>query len=240
MADRVKSSPRLESGQAAVETALTLPLFLFVMLGILQMAIAYQARICTEYAAYKAARAGSVYRADCTKMEKAALMALIPSVSRTGGSTDLRGNYIKAAQLLMAKNEPPNNPAGVGTPLVMVDWQISNYGQAFDRQLEPGEQPTKLHVRLAYFYDYRIPFAGWIISRFWLATQVGQNWVGDPILPTRRNLSIAKTGNVDAALVSVAQNAIANGYYTAPIVATWSMRMMSEPLPNSGPTGRCQ
>ena len=53
-------SRRRDSGQALVESALTLPLLVFMVLGTLQLFMMLHARIMTQYAAYKAVRAGSL------------------------------------------------------------------------------------------------------------------------------------------------------------------------------------
>ncbi|MBE4747490.1 pilus assembly protein [Corallococcus sp. ZKHCc1 1396] len=76
---------RGESGQVAVETAIVLPLFVFLLLGILQLGMMHQARLLTKYAAYKAVRAGSLHNADVEVMERAALAVLLPMVSQAGG-----------------------------------------------------------------------------------------------------------------------------------------------------------
>src|SRR5687768_13160612 len=72
-----------QSGQAAVETALTLPLALFMILGALQLFLMLQARMMAHYAAYKAVRAGAVNYGDCEVMKDAALAALLPTFAKT-------------------------------------------------------------------------------------------------------------------------------------------------------------
>lgn len=77
-----------DSGQAAVETALTMPLMLFFILTILQMGMLMQARNLTQYAVFRATRAGSVNHGNCVPMMHAAVASLIPSfVSFAGGIT---------------------------------------------------------------------------------------------------------------------------------------------------------
>src|SRR5687767_15741362 len=72
-----------ESGQAAVETALTMPMVLFVLLGTLQLFMMLQARLMAEYAAYRAVRAGSTHQGDCRAMLQAAIGALLPTITAT-------------------------------------------------------------------------------------------------------------------------------------------------------------
>ncbi len=76
----VGSAHKRESGQAAVEAALTLPLVLFVMLGTLQLFMMFHGRIVTQLAAYRAARAGSVSHGNCNRMVSAAVLQLLPAI----------------------------------------------------------------------------------------------------------------------------------------------------------------
>ncbi|MGC4121583.1 MAG: pilus assembly protein [Myxococcales bacterium] len=225
---------RREHGQAAVETALTLPMFLFTFLGILQISLAYHARILTEYAAFKAARAGSVYRGDCERMKKAALMALVPSMS-TGGKLD--SPNLKAL-LQSTVEEVKDNKSPKDAPIVWIDRELENTGEDFDKQLEPGDDKVqRIRVRVAYFFEYRIPFANQIIVRSWLATQTSaikwaQSGRDTTMLVVKAN-DTRVVGGVDDELVDQAKNNyLSHQSYTAPIVASWSMRMMSDPLPN--------
>src|SRR5512146_2223586 len=77
----MRRTPQHDSGQALVESALTLPLTIFLILGTLQLFLALQARSLAEYAAFRATRAGSVNNGDCTRMVHAAIGALMPSIT---------------------------------------------------------------------------------------------------------------------------------------------------------------
>jgi hypothetical protein len=72
-----------QRGQAAVESALVLPLMTFLFLGIIQLTMIQQARLMTEYAAFQAARAGIVWNGNNERMHDAALIALLPTMGRT-------------------------------------------------------------------------------------------------------------------------------------------------------------
>lgn len=67
-----------ESGQVAVEAALVMPLFVFFILGILQLGLIAQARVMAKYAAYRAARVGAMNHADPDAIEAAAILHLLP------------------------------------------------------------------------------------------------------------------------------------------------------------------
>jgi hypothetical protein len=233
-----------QRGQAAVETAIVLPLMLFMLLGILQMSLAYHARLLNEYAAFKVARSASVSRVHCNSMLRAGLIALLPAIgsgaAASASEAGMRNRFVSAARSLIGENRPPNRVAGI--PQIRVDWRLSgNSGRPFDHQLGRDDEPRKVHIRLAFFYEYRVPFANWIISRVWLSSQTGQAWAtgADPITPVRRTagrVTRASETSMDAGTV---QQAIQNNYFTVPVVSTWSMRLMSDPL-TTAQSGFCE
>src|SRR5689334_11819330 len=75
---RLMRSSTRESGQVAVEAALVMPLFVFFILGILQLGLIAQARVMAKYAAYRAARVGAMNNADPQAIESAAIFHLLP------------------------------------------------------------------------------------------------------------------------------------------------------------------
>lgn len=89
---------RRARGQVVVETAIVMPVFVFLILGLLQLGLMHHARVMAKYASYKAVRAGSVNRGEVEVMEKAALAVMLPVVGRdsTAGAphkTDSAGAY---------------------------------------------------------------------------------------------------------------------------------------------------
>ncbi|MFY0566189.1 TadE/TadG family type IV pilus assembly protein [Archangium lansingense] len=85
-----------QSGQAAVESALVLPLMVFLGLGLLQLTLMQQAKLMTEYAAYCAARSGIVWNGNNERMRDAALVALLPTLGRTDGLPSLAKTWTRA------------------------------------------------------------------------------------------------------------------------------------------------
>jgi hypothetical protein len=82
----VKAHFRRGRGQVVVETAIVMPMFVFLILGLLQLGLMHHARVMTKYAAYKAVRAGSLQRGEKDKMTKAALAVLLPVLGRNSAS----------------------------------------------------------------------------------------------------------------------------------------------------------
>jgi len=81
-----------EEGQAAVETAIVMPLMIVLVLGIIQLGLIAQARAVAKYAAYRAVRVGVMQNADIDKMQAAAvfhLLPVLPLLSSGGAETIL-------------------------------------------------------------------------------------------------------------------------------------------------------
>jgi hypothetical protein len=91
-----------ESGQAAVESAIVIPLMVFLILGIVQLTMVQHARVMTEYAAFNAARAGIVWNADKIIMEDAAIISLLPTYEGLFQQSDL-GNFTQMLKRILQR-----------------------------------------------------------------------------------------------------------------------------------------
>lgn len=67
-----------EDGQAVVEAAITMPIFLFLLCGIIELSYMFIVQAMVDYAAYCAARTGIVRNGDPDMMKWAAAGALAP------------------------------------------------------------------------------------------------------------------------------------------------------------------
>lgn len=79
----------------------------FMVLGLLQLTMIQQAKLMTEYAAYQAARAGSVWNGNNERMHDAALMAILPTLGRTDDMLELGKTWIRANAYDMALQQLP-------------------------------------------------------------------------------------------------------------------------------------
>jgi hypothetical protein len=192
----IPSTPRgrRESGQAAVEAALTLPLVVFMMLGTLQLFMLMQARLMAQYAAYQAARVGSITNGRCDAMTDAAILTLIPTFAAyLGAQSHMVGT--PGQQLGAAFNQYKstgthgNNQYGLyktaGSPgtwgadaIVWLAREHPNFAagdnpvlaqQQFDLPIVAPAVPIHMEVKLVYWAPLQIPFADWVFSRLALA-----------------------------------------------------------------------
>ncbi|WP_224240127.1 TadE/TadG family type IV pilus assembly protein [Hyalangium gracile] len=239
-----------ESGQAAVEAALTLPLTVFLVLGTLQLFMMLQGRIMAEYAAFQAVRAGSRNHGDCVPMMHAALAGLLPNVvSYMGGGGGQPGQ--KLAQAWSQRIGSPDNPdpkyqSGIdGNHTGPIFWMARERpltgdvsGQedaAFDdpRDLsgDPNNGGLRLEVRLVYWYALKIPFADWVISRMILAYFGLQDYnYANPLMLAERNAGWTAAGSpptLDSLIRNELVSRVMSGEYVFPIHATYGMRMMT-------------
>lgn len=176
-----------ERGQAAVETALILPMFVFLILGTIQLGMMHQARLMTEYAAYRAARVGIVNHGDCEMMKNSAVVALLPTFGPRTDTIDKLGvAYAKVkipGGLLHPMGFSPGDLAGKGLGQLDVlrievvnpkksqlDGLFQSFGGHLDRkELDWDDMRSGaiagnlLSVRVRYNYQLRIPFANYLL-----------------------------------------------------------------------------
>jgi len=86
---------RSETGQVMVETAITMPVMIFLVLGGLQIMMLQHGRIMTEYAAYNAVRAGIVNNGDWGVMQNAAVIGSLPLYARTDTPREFAKAWLK-------------------------------------------------------------------------------------------------------------------------------------------------
>lgn len=223
-----------ESGQAAVESAIVLPLFVFLLLGILQLGLMHQARLVTKYAAYKAVRAGSLHNAKVDKMERAALAVLLPLVSQDNGG----GEYIKSVTSAsdfsskwawpgVLTNRMPD--AGLKYAEVTICGPLKNEFPGGQQEVDFDDpaiassddwqkgQRTKLRIQVTFNYRMPIPFANVVIHA------ISRNRAIPSVLRMSSDSSPKGPERHDVYNML----ARARSLYILPIRATYTMRMQS-------------
>lgn len=236
---------RRESGQAAVESAIVLPLVVFLILGTLQLFMMLQARIMAEYAAYRATRAGSLNHGNCTPMMHAAIASLLPTFTNVSTPADLASAFGARKDNVFGPTTLSNGTSLSGDPVVWLfreSPQPGDWTGPEDEEFDYRFEPMNLDVRLVFWFPLRIPFADWVITRMLLAHYAMQDYAGviNPLNPAQIAAwpdsmgYSAPTGDL-ASYAHTAQSMVAgqfqsnatSGKYLFPIHATASMRMMT-------------
>ncbi|NBD07619.1 pilus assembly protein [Corallococcus sp. Z5C101001] len=255
---------RSESGQVAVETAIVLPLFVFLLLGILQLGLMHQARLLTKYAAYKAVRAGSLHNGNVEMMERAALAVLLPMISQAGGGGAEKITPVNGASEFnqkwnaVSRNKMPEvnlkyaevQICGPSKNLITSDTHDNKEADFDDPRIASGDDPsgngdwgrslrTKLSIQVTFNYRLPIPFADVVIYNIARGQQT-LPWVlrlGKQENQTKKSYVKYQIEQNDAAA--------AQKLYILPIRATYIMRMHSNlyltatDLPDSYLTNKC-
>jgi hypothetical protein len=239
-----------DSGQAAVESAITMPLTIFMVLGTMQLFMMLQGRLMAEHAAFKAVRAGVVNHASCDVMKEAAIMAVLPSFSSFLGTATPGAN--PAAKLGNAFRLRANNKFDAALdsghnrdiiwifrnrPLVAeVTAATEEDFDDPDSQLRAGSSQVgyRLEIRLVYWFPMRIPFANWVMATAFRAFFGLGDYTGfiNPLSPVQKAKwqqmnSAALPGDVTAEFLT-RFNA---RQFSFPIQTTYAMRMMTPPRP---------
>lgn len=251
---------RGESGQAVVEAAIVLPAMIFLILCAIQITLLQQARLAVEYAAFTAARAGSVMNGNPAPMQQAAIWAVLPTFGRADSLTALATTMARfqaqdlvlrtfgLQQVRVATLNPRRQDFAAHTHL---------NGREIDfDDIRPTTAPqTLLSLQVRYLYQLRIPFANKMIQTIWLATQVVRSgallrsWSGKDLTAPRiagdagidaisatRGLAVAR-GSIPDGMpggLSISALALAGSgprpMYFLPVNAWYSMRMQSNPF----------
>lgn len=243
---------RRDGGQALIETAITMPLFVFIMLGTLQLGLMHQAHALTKYAAYKAVRAGAMHNAKKEVMELAAAAVLLPMVSwqdngietfkpvtdAASWSTKLIEARVRAQINMMKIAEVkicgPTKQTARQTGGLSAEGKKAGQEVQFDAPWKPAQsswrdsERNKLRIEVTFNYRMPIPFANGML--YWIAR--GQEdsevlWVTrtGPNQTQLKDPLLAERAKYDAM-------ARAKLGYVLPIRATYTMKMMSDLYPN--------
>lgn len=236
-----KRRSRREAGQAAVESALVLPLVLFMILGTLQLFMMLQARVMAEYATYRAVRAGSVNHGNCEAMNHAAIAALIPTFRRATSPAELGAAFGAVKDNTFGADYTLSSGTSIADhPIVWIYRERPLMGQVpaiedrdFDHAFD--EEPMQLQATMVYWFPMRIPFADWVIARIVMAQMGIENYVAmNPLMPAQNaNWEVSGTGQpahmngIFSDVYTRMRTDLSGGVYVFPIRANHTMRMMT-------------
>jgi hypothetical protein len=226
-----------QSGQAMVEAALTLPLTVFLVLGTLQFFLLLQARLLTEYAAFRAVRTGSVKHGDCEAMTHAAIAALLPAFSRTDSARALGESFYAHRENLYQ----PGRDSGHSGAIVWISRERPLRAELREDEDESFDDPARytrmadvvrLEARLVFWYPMRIPFANWVLGRMILAHLGLRPYTGhvNPLMPTQVASWTRQTAfSLEEELGKEMLRRAERKEYVFPLQASSTMRMMTPP-----------
>jgi hypothetical protein len=242
---------RRESGQAAVETALTMPLTLFMVLGSLQLFMLLQGRLMAEHAVYKAVRSGVVNHGDCTAMTHAAVAALLPSFTSflgPGSGAPTPGQAMAEAFRLRTQGKLDDNrydlskDAPHDRAIVWIYRESPRKGDVTPESENDFDDPdfsaprngygSRLEVKMVYWYPLRIPFANWVISAMFRAYFGFESYTAqNPLMATQRAQwnRHQSSNNFRPTIANEYTKRTALKQYTFPITVSYAMHMMTPP-----------
>ena len=234
-------------GQSAVETAIVMPMFVFIILGLLQLGLMHQARLMTKYAAYKAARAGSIHSAKMTVMEGAAMAVLLPFMAQGQNQSELTFHATSGAEFATAWSQVKGNNQTTADGKKWVDVTICGPttdlfkdndfdDPTFDQSYAGGAakwdkaSSTRLNVQVTFYYRMPIPFANGIL---WWITHGEEDRETMRLLRMQTKIkSVGGTVNKQedgsqTATIDKFKDLANQGKYIMPIRNSWGMRMHS-------------
>jgi hypothetical protein len=245
---RMRRRSQRESGQVAVETAIVMPLFVFLILGLLQLGLLHQARVLAKYAAYKAVRVGSIHNAKKSAMKRAALAVMLPMTGMRRNFGGGQGMFYNASAGKFAMSwgqakggvEKTND---TDTPLkITVCDPVTNPSGDFDDpdgDMGPGDwqksNAGRLAIQVTQFQEMVVPFANGVIFYILVQQERAELYHVLRMRPEgdQRHkdwLSTRVTANGESRSIDKFVNLAQQGTYVIPIRASWSMRMQSNYL----------
>ncbi|MFL5348471.1 MAG: TadE/TadG family type IV pilus assembly protein [Hyalangium sp.] len=220
-----------------MESAITLPMVVFLVLGTLQLFLMLHARIMTQYAAFRATRAGSVSQGNCERMKHAAIAALLPTVTRTDSPARLGSAF---------KKFKDNDYAAAGLPnftdkmIWLIRENPTNIGGGEDVDFDQGGGPMRLEMRLVYWYPMQIPFANWVMTKMFRAEFAIEDYTAsNPLLEAEKNADWVAGKNTMEGLIRGEYANRSQKEYVFPIATSYSMRMMTPAKPENFTSQRC-
>lgn len=226
-----------------------MPLFVFLVLGLLQLALLHQARMLAKYAVYKAVRVGSIHNAKMESMKRAAMAVMLPMMGRqttwsfynaTPGK--FGQSWAKAEGQLSSPDKFPPLDITICDPVGNVTGDFDDpYGGMAQTGDWQQDNKGRLAIQLQVNYQLVIPFANGVI---WHMVR------GSEKAELLRNLRLAsandkyqgemdkwKTVTGETRTVNKFDGIVTNGAsstYVLPIRTSWSMRMQSNFLNRNG------
>lgn len=177
-----RQGPQSERGQAMVEFLVILPAMLMLIFGAIQFALIFHAKITLNYAAFEAARAGSLGHADFKEVREGFARGLAPLYSYAGEDKDQVAAFQvarkKVLDLVDAKvmvRIERLSPSKTAFSQYVNQGEIPNDSLLFrSSAFKPGkpgplmsiQDANLLHLRITYWYPLYVPLINTMIASF--------------------------------------------------------------------------
>jgi len=261
-----REKSRDERGQAMVESAIIIPMYVFLILGLLQLGLIHQARLMTKYAAYKAVRAGALHSADNDAMRETALWALMPLISKNVSDVEVIKPVASPMDYEMKWLEFGVARQGKMLPMPMQYVEVATCGPTQDalpwktKEVDFDDpkiasaavgkrdnsnwkksERTKLRVQVTFNYRMPIPFANALFHYMAFGKEITRAMYlgGNHASQRAQGMQRRQKALNDGLMVYDTMGS--QGIYVWPIRASYSMRMQSNlyknNLPNSNGSG---
>ena len=222
-----------------------MPLFVFLILGLLQLSLLHQARVLSKYAAYKAVRVGSIHNAKKSAMKRAALAILLPMTGKRTNMGGGQGMYYKATAggfggaWAMAKGAV-NNDTQIKLNICDPTGTITGDFDDPDGNMGPGgdwadQNRARLAIQITNHQEMVIPFANSVIFYILVAQEKAELYKVLRMRPEgdQRHkdwLATRNAANGESRYIDRFIGLAGSGTYIIPMRASWSMRMQSNYL----------
>ncbi len=211
-------SKRGEDGQAIAEFTFIAITLLFVILGVMQLALALNAYSLVRYAAYNAARAAIVHGGDHDKMVEAArlsLLATFPSHGRADHPRGVMENYFSA----VATDQLPifTEEFQPITDAEILDSPVRTSGETVTFDDTKTADKGVITVRVVHYYELVIPLVNRIMYYLYRLMYFGPGYKGQSL----DNLSHVTD-------IERRAGSLADIEYRIPLAGVYTMRLQSD------------
>ena len=236
--------PDRQSGQAIVESALTLPLMVFMLLGTMQLFMMMHGRILTQLAAFQATRTGSLNHGNCARMLHSAILQVLPAIEPFAKNNGVALDQNVANTFAKYQNNNYNGkntnigPAKSQNLTGSVFWIVRNItgrvapmfsgpNQA-DDDFDQNGAAQILETKVIFWFPMRVPFANWVIGRAILAHYNLQAYSNqNPLLISQKSNWAGPGTSIAPEIQAELAARMLSNEYVFPIVASYTMRMMT-------------
>ncbi len=233
-------SIRLQYGQAMVEFMIVIPLLLLILLGTLQFALIYQAKITLNYASFEAARAGSLNNAREYAMYNVLARALAPIYTHADtieaykeGRGKIRTEIENGYVLIDTINPTPDSFSDFGStddgrttiPNDNLIYRGAGMGSDSNQTIQDA---NLLKIQVYYCYELMVPFANRILWAMMRYSPVDAMPTNLPLVEAQHRFGRPDPGSFSETCIKTKNED--DDFFGIPIRAQGIMRMQSPTL----------